>query len=219
MKLYPVCLDINDRPCLVIGGGTVAERKVKGLLECGGAVTVISPQLSPALRQLHRDEKINWHPRSYRESDLRKAFLVFAATDDHELQTRIQAQAADNGILVNIADSPAGCSFQVPAVCRRGDLTLTVSTSGKSPAVAAMVRSRLEEEFGPEYDHLLKLVASLRQRILARDLSPEEKKKLFQNLLHPDIVDWIRLGQRDRLQAHCRSVLGMDFTLDPDFPE
>ena len=203
---------------MVIGGGAVAERKVRGLLESGGVVRVISPEIRPGLAALHKAGKIQWLARPYGEGDLAGAFLVFAATDNQKLQTRIAAQARAAGILVNVANSPADCGFQVPAVCRRGDLTLTVSTSGLSPAVAAMVRARLEKEFGPEYDLLLQLVSTVRDRILQLDLSQDEKKKLFQKLLHPDIVGWIRDGRWKRLQAHCRHVLGKDFNFDSEFP-
>jgi len=219
--MYPVLLDIAGKACVVIGGGMVAERKVKGLLESGAAVRVVSPDVTAGLADLAVQGAIQWQCKAYGDDDLHGAFLVFAATSSREIQDRICRRACDNGQLVNVADDPDSCTFHVPATVRRGDLTLAVSTAGKSPAVAALIRKQLEEEYGPEYEILLKLMARVRQHMGSdmTDLSQPMRKKIYKKILHNDIIDWIRTGQTDKLRAHLQKILGPDTGLDINLPK
>jgi len=212
--MYPVCLEISDKLCVVVGGGMVAERKVFGLLAAGARVRVVSPQLSDSLSGLADEGKVEWLERGYEPGDLAGGLLIFAATDHRDVQEAVVRDAARAGQLVNVIDEPASCSFQVPAVVRRGDLTLAVSTNGKSPAVAAMVRRTLAESFGEEYSQLLDLISRLRDQVLSVDRDFAERKILFQNVLHDDIVLWIKNGQWDLVRSHLRAVLGSDVDLD-----
>lgn len=212
--MYPVCLEITDKLCVVVGGGSVAERKVLGLLAAGAQVRVISPQRTKVIAELAGDGRIEWLGRGYEQGDLFGALLVFAATDSREVQEAVVREASRAGQLVNVIDEPASCSFQVPAVIRRGDLTLAVSTGGKSPAVAAMVRRTLAESFGEEYNLLLDLMSRLRDQVLSGDRDFAERKILFQNILHDDIVLWIKNGQWELLRSHLRTVLGSDVDFD-----
>lgn len=206
--VYPLCLEIRDRLCVVVGGGEVAHRKVIGLLAAGARVRMVSPAAVPELAALAEEGRIEWRRRPYAPEDLQGALLVFAATDDRVVQGKISRQAATNGQLVNVADDPDACNFQVPACLRRGDLTVAVATNGRSPAVAALVRSRLEEEIGAEYEVLLRVMAQLRPLVLATAPSPVQRKKIYKKILHGDILDWIRQGEISRLRAHLLSVLG-----------
>ncbi len=212
--MYPVCLDITGKLCVVVGGGKVAERKVSGLLTAKAMVRVISPKLTPLLGRQAEENRIKWLDRGYQPGDLAGAMLVFAATDNLEVQKAVTWGAQQAGQLVNIIDAPAECSFQVPAVVRRGDLTLAVSSNGCSPAVVAMVRQRLEENYGKEYGLLLELISRIRQQVLAGDQDCDERKILFQNLLHDDIMSWIKTGQWDQLQEHLCTVLGSEVDFD-----
>ena len=216
--MYPVCLEISDKLCVVVGGGSVAERKVLGLLTAGAQVRIISPQLTRSLTQLADEGRIKWLERGYAQGDLAGALLIFAATDNKEVQEAVFTEAGRAGQLVNVIDAPARCSFHVPAVVRRGDLTLAVSTGGKSPAVAAMVRKQLAQSYGEEYSQLLDLISRLREQVLAGDGDSTERKILFQNILHDDIVHWIKSGQRDLLRRHLRAVLGSDIDFDISQP-
>ncbi len=212
--LYPICLDIKNKLCVVIGGGVVAERKVRGLLSSDAKIRVISPNLCQELFNLHQSGLIDWHERPFKSGDLEGAFLVFAATDNEQIQARICDEAEAGGYLLNIVDSPSCCSFQVPASLRRGDLIVSVSTGGKSPAIASMVRTQLEKEFGSEYGVLLDIVNQVRLQVLEEDMSTQDKKNLFQNLLHPDIVQWIREDQWDKVQEHFSKILDKDLNIN-----
>lgn len=216
--MYPVCLEISHILCVVVGGGSVAERKILGLLTAGAQVRVISPQLTGTLAQLADDGHIEWLERGYAQGDLTGALLIFAATDSREVQEAVFREADRAGQLVNVIDAPTRCSFHVPAVVKRGDLTLAVSTGGKSPAVAAMVRKQLAENFGEEYGLLLDLISRLREQVLTGEGNSSERKILFQNILHDDIVHWIKSGQRDLLRKHLRAVLGSDIDFDISQP-
>ncbi len=206
--MYPLCLNISDRLCVVIGGGGVAERKVRGILAASGRVRVVSPVVTSRLAEMAGLQAIEWRRQMYSASDLDGAFLVFAATNNVEVQQVIHLDAKAAGLLINVADAPERCDFQVPATIRRGDLTLSVATNGRSPAVAAMVRERLDREFGKEYGLLTALAALLRDQILAEEGDSEKTKILFQKILHDDIVDWLRERRWEKIQQHLESVLG-----------
>ena len=134
MRHYPVSLDIKNRKCLVVGGGSVGTRKVKTLLECGAKVTVVSPGVSGQLLELANNASIVLEKRAYREADLDGMFLVIGTTDDEELNRQISIDAGRLNMLCNIADRPKVCNFILPSIVNRGDLTISISTSGKSPA-------------------------------------------------------------------------------------
>jgi precorrin-2 dehydrogenase/sirohydrochlorin ferrochelatase len=216
--VYPVCLEIKDKLCVVVGGGRVAERKVAGLLAEGARVRVVSPDLTEPLAVQAAANCFQWLNRGYEPGDLDNALLVFAATDNHAVQNAVVRDARRVGQLVNVIDAPAACAFQVPAVVRQGDLTLTVSTRGKSPALAAMVRQQLEKSYGKEYALLLELMSRLREQVLAGDQDCAERKKKFQNILHDDILLWIKAGQWELLQNHLNTVLGSDVDFDVSQP-
>ena len=214
--MYPVLLDIKGKLCAVVGGGSVAERKVKRLLEAGAKVRVVSPELTDELSFLASQGLIEWLQKSFAAGDLDGAVLVFAATDDREIQEMIRQQADKNNQLLNVVDDPENCSFHVPATVRQGDLTIAVSTNGKSPAVAALIREKLEQEYGPEYKKLLQVMALVREHAgtESENLSQPERKKIYKKILHNDIIDWIKNGQVEKLQNHLHTVLGPDIEID-----
>ena len=212
--MYPVSLNITGKLCVIVGGGRVAARKVSGLLAAQGRVRIVSPNLISELKELAESSRIEWLKRTYRSGDLAGALLVYAATDNPDVQLQVASEAEQNNQLINVIDTPALCSFQVPAVVRRGDLVLTVSTNGKSPALSSRIRQDLESCFGQEYASLLRLMAVLREQILASNLDCRERKMAFKKILHKDIVDWIAEEQWDLLQDHLRTVLGKDMDID-----
>jgi len=214
MKYYPAFLDVNGRDCLVVGGGAVATRKVRTLLECGARVTVISAEFSPELVELAASGRAILKSDPYRSRHLEGMFLVIGATDDEALNRRVSEDAARRNMLCNIADCPEACSFILPAIVNRGDLVIAVSTSGKSPAFAKYLRQRLETEFGPEYARFLALMGAVRKKLLAAEHAPEAHKPLFEALITLGLVDLIREGDEEKIDALLREILGPEFSLE-----
>ncbi|MDD2464186.1 MAG: bifunctional precorrin-2 dehydrogenase/sirohydrochlorin ferrochelatase [Desulfobulbus sp.] len=206
--MYPVSLDIAGRLCVVVGGGNVAARKVRGLLAAGARVRLISPVLGKQLEALMAQGAIEWRQKTFAAADLSEAFLVFAATDQPTVQAEIIEAARSRNLLVNVADGPEFCDFQVPAVLRRGALSISIATNGKTPAVAAMVRKRLEQVIGEEYALLTSLIGAIREDVIGQAASDADKKILFQKILQDDIVLWLRERQWHKVQAHLEGVIG-----------
>jgi precorrin-2 dehydrogenase/sirohydrochlorin ferrochelatase len=145
MKYYPVNLNIKGRLCVVIGGGRVAERKVKNLLRCGGRVRVVSPDLTDLLSKWVSEGKMDYTRRKYRAGHLKGAFLVYAATSDRKVNAEIARDAAKRRLLVNVADSATESTFILPAVVRKREISIAVSTNGLSPAKSVRIRDRIKE--------------------------------------------------------------------------
>ena len=182
-KYYPVSLKVSDKKCVVVGGGKVAERKTKFLLEKGASVTVISPQITSPLDKLRRDGKISHLPAVYFSSPLKDAFLVIAATDDRTVNSRVAKDARRLGILVNVIDSPAESSFILPATLTRGDLTIAVSSSGKSPALARKIKEDLALIYSDEYADLVDMIAKARERIKRKYPDPQRRKRIWREIM------------------------------------
>lgn len=177
--MYPISLRLYGKPCCVIGGGKVAERKVEGLLAAGAEIRVISPQLTARLRELHADRRIAVELRAYRAGDLAQAALVFAATDDEDVNRAVCREAESRGLWVNDAMSPERSTFHVPAVLRRGSLQIGVSTSGAGPMLASRIRDELAEAYGDVYETYLDLLGDLRLHLQRIGMPEREKRMLY----------------------------------------
>ena len=197
---YPVNLVLDGRRCLVVGGGHIALRKVEGLVVCGARVTVVAPRVEAAL---HAMPGVAVAQRRWQPDDLAGMWLVIAATNDPIANRAVFEEGQRRGVWVNGADDPANCSFTLPSVVRRGDLQVTVSTGGRSPALATWLRRRLESEIGPEYAVLLDLLARERDGLKAAGRSTEGLD--WQSALDSDMLGLIRNGDlthaRERLQT------------------
>lgn len=191
MSFYPVNLQLTTKLCLVIGGGPVALRKVKSLLQGGGVVRVISPEAGAELREMSAAGEIEWIERGYVEGDLRGAFLVFAATDNPQIQSRIIKEAMKTGVLCNSADDPQSSHFHVPAHFRRGNMLVTVSTGGSSPGLAKRLRQQLEAQFVPEYEAVVELLAMIRGEVVSLDDDSWAHGALFNRLLDQGLVNLV----------------------------
>lgn len=189
MSYYPINIRIADRLCLVIGGGSVALRKVKGLLQAGARVRVISPEVEPELQRMSELQEIEWLEREYVEGDLRGAFLAFAVTDNSAVQDIIMTEAERSAVLLNSADDPQRSDFHVPAHFRRGKMLITVSTGGGSPALAKRIREQLEDNIVPEYEAVVDLLSLIRNQVVGRNDDSASHAELFRRLLHAGVVD------------------------------
>jgi precorrin-2 dehydrogenase/sirohydrochlorin ferrochelatase len=208
MKYYPIGLQIEGRSCLVVGGGRVAERKARGLIECGAKVTVISPELTPGLTTLLGEGVLHWEARGYRGGDSTGFFLVMAATDDPEVQDQVQADALRGQTLLNVADVPEKCNFILPALVRRGGLTVAISTSGKSPALAKKLRQEIEGWLVPQYEIVVEALGVIRPYVLAWGLPQAENEKIFQGMLDRGIVEEITHNHGEGLVPFLEQTLG-----------
>ncbi len=214
MRYYPINLDIQGRRCLVVGGGSVGTRKVITLLNCGAAVTVVSPRTTEKLNALAKAGSITLRNRSYRTTDLKNVFLVIGATDDEILNQKISSDADSRDILCNIADRPAVCNFILPSIVHRGDLIITISTSGKSPALAKKLRKTLERQFGEEYAVMLQLMGAIREKLLRQAHEPEAHKHLFNQLIDNGLLEMIREDRKDDIDGLLKNTLGHEFKYD-----
>ena len=192
---YPLFADLNGRDCVIIGGGLVAQRKVTTLLGYGAKLTVISPTITRRLAGYSRQGRIRHLARRFRPSDLRRAWLVYAATDNHTINGRVYRTAAARRIFTNVVDQTPLCSFIAPALVRRGPLTIAVSTGGVSPSLAKRLRTEIGEAIGSEYVPMLRLLAQLRgvaKRTLPRY---NDRKRYFDHLVHGRIFELVRSGR------------------------
>ncbi len=208
MNTYPISLiGLETRRCVVIGGGAVAARKVAGLLTAHAAVTVISPQLVPELEQRAAAGEVQVVRRAYQPGDLEGAALVIAATDDPAVNRAVWEEASRRGCLINVVDDPACSNFIVPAVVRRGEITVAVSTGGASPALARRLRERLAATIGPEYGILADLLAELRPALLARCAPGEPRLAAALRLVDSDVLEIIRRQGADAGRARLAALL------------
>jgi len=214
MKYYPVHLDIQNRNCLVVGGGGVGTRKVKTLLDCGARVTLVSPKVSPQLRDLAASGDIILKERSYQSDDLSNMFLVIGATDDEKLNKQINSDADRLNTLCNIADRPEVCNFILPSIVHRDDLVITISTSGQSPAMAKKLRKSLENQFGKEYGTLLRLMGAIRKKLLQQAHEPEAHKPLFEQLINSDLIGMIQEGEVEKIDSLLLDILGEGYKFE-----
>jgi siroheme synthase-like protein len=210
MAYLPIYLDVSARPCVVVGGGRVAERKVRALLEREALVTVINPAAGDAIAAQAAHGAIVWHRRKWRPGDLAGFALVFCAVEDRETSRAIAAEARALGIPVNVADRPELCTFVAAATVRRGDLQIAITTAGASPALAARIRERLERQFGPEY--ALSLVVMRAARIFLRRTGADaaERARRLGALADRDLAALIGAGDRAALERALGETVGAD---------
>jgi len=213
MHYYPIFLDIKGRPCVVIGGGKVAERKVLSLLDAGAKVLVISPRITPTLKRLAAKKEITHCPKTYEPGDLKGFSMAYSATDSRTVNLKVYEEAKGEGVLLNVVDAPELCNFIVPSIVERGDLLIAISTSGKSPAMAKRLRERLEREFGEEYATFFRLMGAVRDRLLKKGKGSARNKRVFERLVDSPILEWIKEGRKREIDQFLRETLGSGFTL------
>ena len=188
---YPMVLDLAGRRAVVVGGGRVALRKARALAEAGARVTAVAPEFLPEFADEAGVERIE---ATYKADHLAGAVLVIAATDDAAVNRRVADDARAAHVLANVVDVPEQCDFIVPAQVRRGDLLIAITTGGAAPSLSRRLRERLEGEFGPEWAEYLAQVRAVRERVLAEGHPPEVRRRIFERLTEPDIVEAARVG-------------------------
>jgi precorrin-2 dehydrogenase/sirohydrochlorin ferrochelatase len=202
MNLFPINLNLRGQTAFIIGGGGVAERKCRSLLDAGAVVRVIAPAITPCLAELALRGSITHLHRPYEPGAMAGAALVFAATDDRAVNRAAAEEAQRLGIPVCVVDEPAEGTFTSPSTVRRGDLLITISTGGRSPALARRIREELEDRYGPEYADIVDILGAFREKLLTEHRGSAYNKQLFNELLDrclPRLLSSGAAGDRDRL--------------------
>ena len=180
--LFPMFVKLQGKPVLVVGAGSVAEAKLRALLETGARIRVVAQQARDTVREWARSQLLALEERTFVPVDLEGVFLAVIATSRRELNELAYAEAQRRGVLCNVVDVPEQCDFYYPAIVRRGDLQIAISTSGQSPALASQLRQQLEKQFGPGYAAWLAELGATRRDILNSNLSREQKRELLMSL-------------------------------------
>lgn len=205
---YPVFLDLRGRLCLVAGGGLVAQRKVESLLAAGARVRVVSPELTDKLAKAAASGKIEHSAAEYSAKELDGACLVIGATSSPETNAQIHRDCLERGIPVNIVDAPKLCTFILPAVLRRGPLSIAISTGGTSPAWAAKIRRSLEKQFGEEYATLLEVIGKWRKIINSEITDPVRRGEILSFLADDELLMLLKSRGKEALEARIGEIVG-----------
>lgn len=206
MRYYPIFVDLARRACVVVGGGRIAERKVLGLLDARARVTLISPRITSRLSELAGAGTIDYMNRRYAPGDLAGYELAFVATNDPEVAGSVFQEGRRRGVWVNAADDPIHCDFTLPAVLRRGGLTVAVSSGGASPAVSRAVREELERCLPPGYGVLLEVAAEVRDAL--KRTGETADADAWHRALQGDVREFAARGERTRAKASLLEALG-----------
>lgn len=209
LKYYPLFFNITGKKCVVIGGGEVAARKVARLLDCAAEVYIVSPQLSPELVKLKTCNNIKHIADNYNARYLAGAVLIIGATDDEKTNAAISSDARNLGVPVNIVDDPQKCDFILPSVIERGDLTIAVSTGGKSPALARRLREELAKKYGGEYEILLKILGNMRRQLK----NSETGNSWCDSLIESGILEAIAAGNWEKVKKTVKEITGEEVVL------
>lgn len=206
MNYFPLLMNLDYKKVVIVGGGHVARQKAEALLPTKAQVTVISPEITEKLQQYINEGLVTWKEKSFEPADLDDAALIFAVTNDEEVNNAVE-EAAQHWQLLSRADAKGRVDFINPAVVRRGEFVLTVSTSGGSPGLTRKVKGELEEQYGEHYAQYVSFLKEARQRILEK-FTGNEKKQLLAELLDPQILEWIEQGDKQKCEVWLLKRLG-----------
>ncbi len=204
MSLYPIHINLSGKRCVVVGAGPVAERKARALLSQGGLVRLVAPEATPKLKEMAAEGVLLWMRAMYRTVHLENAFLVFAATDLRDVNAAVARDAQERNILVCCADDPDEGNFVSPSSVQRGPLVFTVSTSGQSPTLAAVLRAKLESEYGPEWAELTRIMGRLREQVQSQGNEAARKAAVERVIADEELLGLLR--REMPLEAEARAV-------------
>jgi len=221
VAFYPVFLDLRERCCLVVGGGPVAEEKVRGLLAAGARVRLVTQTKDPrdikdskdrlaSLSSLESLGSLESLARGFLPEDLDGVTLAIVCSQPPEVVEAVWAEARRRGVLVNTVDDVAHCDFIAPSVVRRGDLAIAISTGGRAPALAVRLRERLEREIGDEHARFLDLAGSARTAVAARWPDFAERRERWYKLVDSEVLDLLRQGDDESAAQRFRDILGLE---------
>lgn len=184
MNYYPININLKGKLCVVVGGGEVGLRKIQKILLAGGRVKLVSPKIMDDIKELVDQDKIVYIDRNYLYGDLQGAFLAYAATDSSKVNLLCKKEADEHNILINIVDDKVESDFIVPSTIKRGDLNISISTNGKSPALTKKIREDLEKIYDHKYEHILNFLGEIRSLSLSEIPRIDTRRKLFKSLVY-----------------------------------
>ncbi len=203
-RYYPVYLDISGKKCVIVGGGKVAFRKACSLQDAGGEVAVVSPDIC---MELEKQKGLTVIKKNYEEGFIDNAFLVIAATDNEEVNKRVAADAEKRNLMINVVDCPELCSFTVPSTISRGDLCISISTAGASPAFAKNIRRELEGVFGPEYEEFVNLLSKMRTLALSNVSDESRRRMILQRFAGKDFLETVKTCGVEEAEIKMRKLI------------
>ncbi|GIN61175.1 NAD(P)-binding protein [Robertmurraya siralis] len=206
MNYFPLLMNIDFKKVVIVGGGHVARQKVEALLPTKAQLIVVSPKITETLQRYVHEGFVTWRNKEFEPADLDDASLIFAVTDDEEVNNAVE-EAAQHWQLLSRADAKGRVDFINPAVVRRGEFVVTVSTSGASPGLTRKMKAELEEQFGEPYAEYVFFLKQARKQIL-RLFSGEKKKQLLADLLEPQVLQWIEQGEKEKCNAWLQQKIG-----------
>jgi precorrin-2 dehydrogenase/sirohydrochlorin ferrochelatase len=207
MRYYPIYLDLEDRPVLVAGGGSIAEGKTRQLVDAGARVRLVSPDLTPGLVELAGQNAIEYRQGRFEPEDLDGVVMVISATDDQSVNEDVARRAAERGLLCNVVDQPLLCNFITPALVTRGRLQISVSTGGGSPSLTQRVKREVGDLIGEEYGELLELAAEMRAEAKSRLSDFERRRRVLHAFVESNALDLLRDGRRDEARQLASALL------------
>lgn len=206
-KYYPIMLDIKEKKCAVIGGGNIAYRKIVSLLECGAEVIVISDEVVKDIQLLIDCKKIIYFQDKYNFKYIFNCYLVYAATDDGTVNQAVYSQCCQKDILVNVVDKPEICSFIVPSKVQKGDLTIAISTNGKSPMLARKIRQDIEKIYDFRYEIFLDIMGEVRKEVFHRLKDQKKRSGFYKTIVYSDFLDKITYENKADIQKQIMNIL------------
>ena len=203
---YPICVNLTNKKCIIVGGGRSARRKLEGLLSTGADIVVIAPQLHPRMKALVEEYEVHWEARQLEQDDLSGSELVFVATDDDQQNRQAYEMAHSAGIWVNVNGEAESGDFAVPAAVHRGSMTLSVSAPGASHVLTKKLRLQLEQAFGPEYESFLEFFSQCDQELKSKVDSNEKRKEVLKSIIESDCLDLLRRNQTQMAQKRVEQI-------------
>lgn len=200
VNYYPIMLNLTGKKVVVVGGGTVAARKIRTLLEANADVTVVSPQLHEDIAEAYHKDHLTWKKKNFEPEDLTDAFIVIAATNHSEVNFQVY-ESTDDRQLINVVDKPELSTFIVPASIRKGKLTIAVSTSGAMPGLSRKIKQDLELQYDDKYEEYLDFLEQSRQKVLHEITDINIRKQILQKLLQPPFLELTKQGQYAEREA------------------
>ena len=199
--LFPIFLRLDGRKCVVVGAGNIAAQKLETLLDSGADLLIIAPVASSEIQDLARNGRVTWTQTEFAPEHLQGASLVIAATGNPAVNDAVYRAAQQHGVLCNSVDEPERCDFYYPALVRRGDLQIAISTAGKSPALAQRIRKELEEQFDSSYISWLNWLGTVRELFFKREIDPELRRKTLHRIAARTVFERFKSSRQRRVQG------------------